>query len=62
MVDSPCIDICEFETTSGLCKWYERIGFEIFNWINFDESEKKRNIIKFKSRNIPINIESADCK
>ena len=62
MVKSPCIGICEFETTSGLCKGCKRIGFEIFNWINFDESEKKEILLKLKSRNIPINIESADCK
>jgi len=62
MIKSPCIDICEFETTSDLCKRYKRIGFEIFNWINFDESEKKEILLKLKSRNIPINIESADYK
>jgi predicted Fe-S protein YdhL (DUF1289 family) len=62
MVESPCIDICEFETTSGLCKGCKRTGFEIFNWINFDESKKKEILFKLKSRNIPINTESADCK
>jgi predicted Fe-S protein YdhL (DUF1289 family) len=61
MIESPCINIHEFKTTSGLCKGYKRTGFEIFNWINFNESGKKE-ILKLKSRNVPINIEFADYK
>ena len=59
MFKSPCIDICEFKITSGLCKGTNvqglkySIGLILMN-------QKKKILLKLKSRNIPINIVSTD--
>ena len=47
---------------SGLCNGCKRNSFEIFNWINFAEEEKKIILIKTKKRNrnnnkLNVNIE-----
>ena len=51
MIKSPCLNICEIDKDSGLCKGCKRNSFEIFNWINFVEEEKKMILIKTKERN-----------
>ena len=55
MVKSPCISVCEFDSKNDFCKGCKRNGFEIFNWINFNEKEKLAIITNLKSRNISIN-------
>ncbi len=51
MTDSPCIDICQMDSESGLCVGCGRTIEEIANWSIFT-NEKKKNILKeLKSRN-----------
>ena len=51
MTDSPCIDICQMDSESGLCVGCGRTIEEIANWSSFT-NEKKKNILKeLKSRN-----------
>ncbi len=51
MTDSPCIDICQMDSESGLCVGCGRTIEEIANWSTFT-NEKKKNILKeLKSRN-----------
>ena len=51
MSDSPCIDICQMDSESGLCVGCGRTIEEIANWSSYT-NEKKKNILKqLKSRN-----------
>jgi predicted Fe-S protein YdhL (DUF1289 family) len=50
MLKSPCKNICEMNKDSGLCNGCKRNSFEIFNWINFADEEKKIILIKTKER------------
>ena len=51
MSDSPCIDICQMDSESGLCVGCGRTIEEIANWSNYT-NEKKKDILKqLKSRN-----------
>ena len=51
MSDSPCIDICQMDSESGLCVGCGRTIEEIENWSNYT-NEKKKDILKqLKSRN-----------
>tara|TARA_B100000965_G_scaffold51843_1_gene38548 strand:+ start:186 stop:362 length:177 start_codon:yes stop_codon:yes gene_type:complete len=51
MSDSPCIDICQMDSESGLCVGCGRTIEEIANWSSYT-NEKKKDILKqLKSRN-----------
>ena len=51
MLDSPCIDICQMDSESGLCVGCGRTIEEIANWSSYT-NEKKKDILKqLKSRN-----------
>jgi len=50
MIKSPCIDECEFDSKSALCKGCNRNGFEIFNWASFTDKEKELILLKLKNR------------
>jgi len=52
MIKSPCINVCEFDSKSALCEECNRTGFEIFNWTNFSDEEKKLVLLKLKNRSI----------
>ena len=56
MIKSPCKNICEFDSESDFCMGCLRTGFEIFNWINFNDKEKLVIITKLKCRNIKKNL------
>ena len=45
MSDSPCIDICQMDSESGLCVGCGRTIEEIANWSSYT-NEKKKNILK----------------
>jgi len=42
--DTPCIDICTMDETTGLCKGCGRNTTEISNWMYYD-NETKQNIM-----------------
>jgi predicted Fe-S protein YdhL (DUF1289 family) len=56
MIESPCVEICEIDTKSGFCMGCKRTGFEIFNWINLNDEEKKQILLKLKNRSIYLNL------
>tara|TARA_B100000795_G_scaffold267097_1_gene251337 strand:+ start:96 stop:350 length:255 start_codon:yes stop_codon:yes gene_type:complete len=50
MIQSPCINICKIDNGSGLCIGCCRNEYEVFNWINFSDTEKELILSKIKSR------------
>ena len=50
MIESPCIDICKIDISSGLCFGCSRNEYEVFNWIHFSDAEKKLILSKIKDR------------
>ena len=42
MSDSPCIDICQMDSESGLCVGCGRTIEEIANWSSYTNEKKKR--------------------
>ena len=52
MVKSPCIDVCKIDYKSGYCIGCNRTIEEITNWGSFNDSQKKKNVTKVKSKNI----------
>jgi len=52
MIKSPCINVCEFDSKSVLCEECNCTGFEMFNWTNFSDEEKKLVLLKLKNRSI----------
>jgi uncharacterized protein len=51
MVKSPCINICKIDKDSGLCIGCCRNEYEVFNWIQFSNEEKKEILSKIKQKN-----------
>ena len=51
MIKSPCINVCEFDTNSALCKGCNRNAFEIFTNKSLKEDNGQfftpRNVISF---------------
>ena len=52
MVKSPCIAVCKIDYESGYCIGCNRTIEEITNWGSFNDSQKKKNVTKVKSKNI----------
>lgn len=50
LVKSPCRNVCKIDKNSGLCIGCYRYEFEIFNWINFSEKQKKNILLKVEER------------
>ena len=50
LVTSPCKNVCRIDKNSRLCIGCYRYDFEIFNWINFSEKQKKNILLKIKER------------
>ena len=50
MIESPCIKICKIDKNSGFCTGCARNEYEVFNWINFSDYEKKKIVSKLKER------------
>ena len=50
LTPSPCKKVCKIDKISGLCIGCYRYEYEIFNWINFSEKQKKNIILKVKDR------------
>jgi len=51
MVKSPCITVCKIDYESGYCIGCNRTIEEITNWGCFNDSQKKKILIKAKSKN-----------
>ena len=41
-IKSPCINICELDSASGICAGCHRTIDEITNWQKFNELEKRK--------------------
>ncbi len=41
MIASPCINICQMDPTSGLCRGCQRTLDEITRWSRIDDSERQ---------------------
>ena len=52
MVKSPCVAVCKIDYESGYCIGCKRTIEEITNWSIFNDSQKKKNVTKVKSKNI----------
>jgi predicted Fe-S protein YdhL (DUF1289 family) len=52
VVKSPCIAVCKIDYESGYCIGCNRTIEEITNWGSFNDSQKKKNVTKVKSKNI----------
>jgi len=50
VVKSPCVKICKIDKNSGFCTGCARNEYEVFNWINFPDYEKKSILTKLKKR------------
>ena len=52
MVKSPCINICEIDSISGLCIGCSRTEKEITNWIYCNNKEREKIVEDVNNRSI----------
>ena len=60
MIESPCKNVCELDSNTGMCLGCNRTIEEIINWTQISEKEKIK-IIK-KSKNIDVLISKSSQK
>jgi predicted Fe-S protein YdhL (DUF1289 family) len=49
-METPCVDICEIDRTSGLCRGCGRTIDEIANWASMSSAERRRIINELAGR------------
>lgn len=59
-VKSPCIDVCEMDARSGLCKGCFRTIEEITAWSRLDEDGKRAVLLRIAEREAATDIFDED--
>jgi predicted Fe-S protein YdhL (DUF1289 family) len=49
-VETPCVDICEVDCGSGLCRGCGRTIAEISNWASMSSAERRRIMSELAAR------------
>ena len=52
MIESPCTKICQIDKNSGICLGCKRNIYEISQWQNYKDEEKKEILDKLRFRKI----------
>jgi uncharacterized protein len=53
-MESPCVDVCEIDRTTGLCLGCRRTIDEIASWAAMTSAERRRIIAELPARKIPV--------
>ncbi|MGD9783616.1 MAG: DUF1289 domain-containing protein [Hyphomicrobiaceae bacterium] len=51
-MESPCVDVCEIETASGLCKGCRRTLDEIARWSSMSDDERRGVMLALPARRL----------
>ena len=52
-METPCINICEFDEAAGVCLGCGRTLAEIAGWATMTSAERRRIMGELTSRNVP---------
>ena len=58
-VKSPCVNICNVDTKSGLCVGCRRTMLEIASWSSLNNLEKEKILLKIKNRILTNQIKTS---
>jgi uncharacterized protein len=53
-MESPCVDVCEIDRTTGLCLGCRRTIGEIATWSSMTSAERRRIIAELPDRKVPV--------
>ena len=56
MIKSPCVNICEIDSNSGLCAGCNRTEQEITNWIYCNNKEREKIVENANNRSVSKKI------
>lgn len=52
-METPCVDVCEIERTTGLCRGCKRTVREIASWSSMTDVERRRIMSQLAAREAP---------